>query len=134
MSALDSILPQAAYDIIEAYGKDLTFYNNAGTGASYNPDTRETTLPSETTYTVKCSPPEYEKRYELGQAVHTGRLEIIIPDLNLDATFRTTVLDMGTRVDIDSDSWMIVQIDRLYSGDDIAAYRCILEPRRVEVP
>ena len=124
---LDVNLRAVALDIITEFGKDLTFYNTVE--GTYDPDTRETTPASETTYTVRTSPPEYEKRYELGQTVRTGRLQVLIPAKDLNATFAADVLDTGCRVDFDSTSWQITEIERVYSGDQVCVYRCVLAPR-----
>ena len=125
-TTLDVNLRAVALDIITRFGKNLTFYNTKE--GTYNPDTRETTPAVETTEVVKCSPPEYEKRYELGEVVRTGRVRILIPDQDLPSGFSDR-LDTGQRVDFDGTSWQITDINRVYSGDQIAVYEVLMAPR-----
>jgi len=126
MTTLDVNLRAVALDIITRFGKNLTFYNTKE--GSYDPDTRETTPASVTTEIVKCSPPEYEKRYQLEETVRTGRVFTLIPDQDLPSGFSDR-LDTGQRVDFDDTSWTITDIERIYSGDQIAVYQVFMSPR-----
>lgn len=126
----DRIVPKVA-EIVAKYGKTLTFYNNAGNTASYDPATGVTTEPTEATETAKATPPEpIIRRNEDGSTSSTGEMQTYLPAQGLDATFFGQSFGIGSRVDFDSTSWSVKQYDPIYSGDQIACYRLVLGLRR----
>jgi hypothetical protein len=134
MTALDTTLRQAAYDTVQTFGKNYVFHANAlgssGRG-TYDPNSGAftgDTLPVDTaaTYAYKASPPKrYVRRFESGLAETTGDVEITLPALNLDAPF-LDFLKPSMRVVFDGGDWRTVEIEKLYSGDEICAYNIIL--------
>jgi hypothetical protein len=134
MTKLDDRLIARVYALAQKYGKDLTFYNNAGDTGTYDPETGHTTPPSETTQTVKCTPPEMVKMWRDGAISADGMVKTLLPTKLLDATFFGSSFDIGTRVDFDSSSWLIEQLNPIYSGTSRCAYELVLKPLTIPKP
>lgn len=130
MTALDTTLRQKVYDTIQDLGKTLTFHSNAGSSGSgtYNPATGlfEGT-PVAVTYDVKCSPPSpYVSRIADTDAVLTGAVETTMPALNLDSSFEDDHLRPSMKVVFDNNQWRAQTVEKMYSGDQVCAYRIIM--------
>ena len=134
MTSLDDRIIPRVYDIVQKYGKTLTFYNNSGDDVTYDAETGESTEPAEATETAKCTPPEAVKVWKDGSLMVTGQVRSYLPTKNLDATFFASNFDLGTRVDWDSASWIIEALNPIYSGDSIAVYEMILKPLNLQKP
>jgi hypothetical protein len=129
MTATDTKLRQKIYDLVQDLGKDYVCYQNVGAGkGTYNPSTGVFgTVPSAVFLTVKATPPQaYVRRVVDGGTDVTGDVEITIPALNLNATFESTYLRPLMKVTFDGGEWSAEAVEKIYSGNDICAYRVIL--------
>ena len=116
VTALDTELRLAAYDIIAEYGKEISFTVPAST--TYDPATGGVTLGTETVHLVKTSPPErFDEKYIDGDLIRARDLFVLLPTLN--TTFTPT---LAMRVEIDSIAYDIVTVTPIYSGEQIAVY------------
>lgn len=134
MTTLDTTLRQKAYDVIQLYGKSMTFYGNASTAGhgTYNPATGiYESIPSPVTYSIKASPPvDYNRAWRSGDSVQVGDVLITLPALNLDSTFETTQLRVGMKVKIDDATFVAERLEKIYSGEEITAYSLQLRARK----
>lgn len=135
MTKLDTRLFGRIYAIVQAKGKSLRFYNNAGTAVAYDPETGGIAQPTSAYEDVICTPPRHIKRFlQDGRVSATGEVRTIVPTKELNASFFSTNFDIGTRVDFDSTSWTVKSIGRLYTGNDIGAYDLVLGMRNQNKP
>tara|TARA_R110002012_G_scaffold279568_1_gene467956 strand:- start:483 stop:890 length:408 start_codon:yes stop_codon:yes gene_type:complete len=129
MTATDTKLRQKIYDLVQDVGKDFVFYQNVGAGSgTYNPNTGTYgSIPSPTTHTIKATPPSaFFRRLAEGGTDVSGNVEITVPALNLNSTFESTYLRPKMKVTFDGGEWFAEAVEKIYSGDDICAYRVIL--------
>lgn len=129
MTAIDTKLRQQVYDLVQDLGKDYVCYQNVGVAkGTYNPSTGVFgTVPSAVFLTVKGTPPQtYLRRLVEGGTDVTGSVEITIPALNLNGTFESTYLRPNMKVTFDGGEWFAEAVEKIYSGDEICAYRVIL--------
>lgn len=131
-TVLDGLLPDQVYDLIQEYGKDLTFINNAGDSV-YDPKDGGAMLPAAASFVVKCSPPQVEYTQRQGDTTATGVMRTYVPAANLDATLKATHMVQGCRVEFDSQGWILNAIAPIYSGELVAVYRIDLSPTSTEV-
>lgn len=133
MTVLDVKIRQKAYDAVQKYGKEMTFYGNASDAADgdYNPDTGEyETVPTVVEYLYKSSPPTAHKRgFREMDNVQDGDMITTLPALNLNATFEADALIAGMKVKCDAITFIVVSVEKIYSGEQIAAYNLQLRAR-----
>ena len=133
MTDLDDRLIPKVKTLAEKYGKQLTF--NASTtvsGATYNPATggMNSPEPSLVVYTYYCTPPApCKKEWPGGEQTPDGSLETLLPSSGLNATFEGTLLEPGLLVEFDDTNHVVTGIDRIYSGDQVAAYQLTMQTR-----
>lgn len=134
MTALDTLLRKKAYDVIQLYGKEMTFYGNASTTAhgTYNPATGiYESVPTPLSYTYKASPPvDYNRAWRAGDTVQEGDVLITLPALNLNSTFENDQLRVGMKVKIDDATFVTERLEKIYSGEEITAYNLQLRARK----
>ena len=132
MTALDTTLRDKVYDTIQTYGKELTFYTNAGGGVgTYDPATGAyASLPTTLTYTYKTSPPAmFIRSFGEGLAEEAG-CEVILPAKDLNSDFESGNLKPEMKVDFDSGRWLVTSVESQYSGDEICAYKLTMKQRK----
>jgi len=134
MTALDTLLRKKAYDIIQLYGKEMTFYGNASTAGqgTYNPATGlYESIPTPVSHTYKASPPvDYNRAWRAGDTVQEGDVLITLPALNLNSTFESDQLRVGMKVKIDDATFVTERLEKIYSGEEITAYNLQLRARK----
>tara|TARA_R100000458_G_C8278525_1_gene254892 strand:+ start:10302 stop:10727 length:426 start_codon:yes stop_codon:yes gene_type:complete len=138
MTDLDDKLKEKVYNLAQTYGTEMTFFtSSSGTGGSYNANTGvwSSSLPVgvDASYSYYVTPPTEHARQLTGGAVE-GALKITLPSKDLNATFESDYLRVGTKVKIDSSTspqsiWHITSISRLYSGAEICAYDIELQQK-----
>lgn len=129
MTDTDTLLRQSVLDTIETLGKSLTFYSTAGGGVgTYTPaEGNFAAVPTPIVFTYKTSPPQaYVRKWGEGDTVVEGSVEVLLPAQGLASTFESTYLRPAMRVDFDSKLWRCTAIEKIYSGDEVCAYRIIL--------
>lgn len=115
---LDTELRLEAYNAIQTYGKSVSFVQHVA--SNYNIETGSETQLGRRDYSVKVSPPEMFKAKDVdGDAIRFGDVRITVPALNLPFTFDE---QMTIRVVIDSQTWSIVRITPVYSGELVCVY------------
>jgi len=116
MTDLDNALVPVSLDLINSFGKDGTF--TVKDSEAYDPSTGVVSVTT-STVVIKMSPPTpYERRYINGDLVKAGDTEVLIAASGL-----TFTPDEGQKVEFDSETWNVVSVGRLYSGESIAVYR-----------
>lgn len=120
---LDASLMSTAYSLIYRRGKTVVFKTYPA--AVYDPTTGETTLGNSVDYTHKIIPPyPYSDKYINGDTIRAGDIQTGIAALGL-----LFVPDpSATKVVIDTIEWSIVNMQPVYSGEQIALY--MLQLRR----
>ncbi len=117
---LDAILVGEALGLIATYGTYMEFTVPAPT---YDRTTGSVSG-SGASVVRKASPPlAYSLRYADSDVVRRGDARIYVAASGL-----TFTPDLNTKVVHDSVTWRVVDVNRLYSGDDLAAYE--LQVRR----
>lgn len=120
MARLDGVFRSAARKLISDFGATATLTRRTKT---IDPGSNEK-VSSETTATVKVSPPEPYKSYQInGTLVKAGDAHCLIASTTLEAagislpasTLQDVFLTLG------SDVWMVVALNQLRSGDQSAA-------------
>ena len=131
MTDLDDTLRAEVYSTIQTLGKELVFYSNAGAPGTYNPATGASgSIPSPLTYSYKTSPPAaYTRRWGATDLVEQGDLSATLPAKGLDSTFESSHLKPAAKVTFDSNTYIIVDVEKVYSGDQICAYNLLLRQR-----
>ena len=122
-TALDRKFVPKVLSMIEKYGKtvEIKIY----TDAVYAPTTGETTLGAYTRYVKKIIPPyPYEQKYVDGDIIKQGDLQTGIAGSGLGFTPEPGL----TKITIDSLIWSIVNMQPIYSGEQIALF--LLQLRR----
>lgn len=116
MTALDTKLLAAVYDIAQTYGKDLVF-SVPGT-KTYSASTGKVTEGSVVSHTVKTTPPSpYGRALRDGDVVQERDVSVLLPTKNLGFT-----PDLGMGVTFDGEQFDVVGLNPLYSGDSVCAY------------
>lgn len=112
---LDTELIPAVFDCIEEFGKSISFVTETTPGV-YSALTGETTGEVESTVVRKVTPPEAaNERFIDGDVVKRGDLVTFVAAKDL--TF--TVIN-GMKILFDGDTFKVVQVTKIYSGDDVA--------------
>lgn len=115
---LDKTARASSKRLIDKLGKALTVVREEQT---YDPSTGQTTT-TETTVSVNATPPkDYTTARIDGTLIEQGDTVIQIAAKGLDLGTPDAPQDTD-KVDIDGNRWGIVQIGRVYSGDQIALY------------
>lgn len=113
---LDTKMRDVAETLIERFGKVVSW-------TSYNDSPDPTTGQVDRTatqHTSKISPPiGPNQNYVAGQVIEQGEF-----DLMLAASAIVFVPKVGDEVDIDSVVYTVVKVDWIYSGTQVAAYKC----------
>ena len=113
---LDTELLEDVYDIIDEFGKVVTFWVYGS--AVYDPLTGKETLGDATQYNLKVIPPySVELRYVDGDLIKAGDMLSGVP--SKDILFTPV---KGMSVSVGSDIWTIERVSPVYSGEWICLY------------
>ena len=115
-TVLDDELLEAVYDIIDEFGKIVTFWIYPD--QDYDPTIGENTLGDPTQYSKKVIPPyQINLKYVDGKLIKLGDLltGIAAQDIEFTPTLKM-------KITIDSNIWTIININPIYSGEQIALY------------
>lgn len=119
---LDARFRSLARKMTGKYGKAITLRK---TESTYDPATGQTTETT-TDYAVKTEPPQpYEQRYIDGQLIQTGDMRLLVAATDPGLT---DTPDLEWKALMDGDTWQIVTIRPIWSGEQVAAYE--LQTRR----
>lgn len=118
--SLNDTLRSTSFDLIDRFGKQVTYYRNNESGEPvYDPLTGLFQPAStQSNQTLKVSPPSSPK----GSMLMTG--QVVAEDLYfkiaaLGLTFEPKVND---ELDIDAQRWKVKKVAPVYSGEDIAYF------------
>lgn len=115
-TALDIRLLPKVLALIAKYGKTVTFH--VSVAEVYSPINRSV-LAAITNINLKVSPPDkYHIKYVDGTQILSGDNYIILPAQGL-----TFVPRSGHEVTIGTTKWGIVNVESIYSGEDVCAYQ-----------
>lgn len=117
---LDAPLRAVSQKVIDKFGKSVTL--RIVTAGSYDPATRTATNSDadQTVNAVITNPPAGSQFRESG-TVRLGDRMVTIPAKNL-----TTVPDTSSLVVIDSREYEVVEVNPVYSGDQVAIYELLV--------
>lgn len=117
-TSLDNRFRPLAHNLIAKYGKDVTFTKT--TAGTYDPVTGTTTGSTTTDTSVKVTPPSaFDIKEVNGTSIQTGDVKVstaavdYVPDINQSVTF-------------DGNTYNIISVSPVYSGDLVAKYDCQL--------
>jgi hypothetical protein len=117
VTRLDDKLVPKAYELIEKFGKVVSFISGPP-ASGYDPTTGKNATFTADTYSVKVTPPqEYEQKYIDGDLIQVGDVQIFLAAQNLTFTPKN-----GMDVTIDSENWKIVSFGKIYTGEQVALY------------
>ena len=116
-TALDTVFSTLVPSLLTRFGTDLTITKRTGT---VSPSTRDYTSGSNTSMTLKASPPTVVRKAGEQGLAQIGDLETIVKG---EPTF---AIELDQVAAIGSVSYRIVQVDKLRSGDAVAAHRLTL--------
>lgn len=117
MTVLDTKLLPVVFNIIEKYGKTVSF--GVQTGGVYDEGTRTYSGGTTTPTSKKVSPPDrFADELINGDTIQAKDLYVILPAQGL--TFTPQV---GWTVTVDSVVYMTIRVDPIYSGELVAAYQ-----------
>jgi hypothetical protein len=113
-----------ALEMIEEFGKPVTWTSVAVDGATYSPATGEG-VPVETEYSVKVTPPQAfdpaslrtAAQFEPGDTVAQGEMYVMLAAEGLAFTPK-----QHDRVTIDGAVWQVTGVGPVYSGELVCAY------------
>jgi len=112
---LDKRMRALGQRLVGTYGKSVTLRR---TTSSFDPSTGQTTE-STTDYATSGVLENYADSRTDGTLIQTGDLQVTVPALNLSVT-----PDQETdSLMIDSEAWTIVNLSRIYSGEQQALYQ-----------
>ena len=115
-TALDNKLLPLIKRLIQKYGKTLTVKRFGS--LAHDAATLSITEGAATTYSVKSTPPEpYNDRLVDGDRIMEGDTKTYLHAKDL--SFEPTTDD---EVVIDSETWKIMSVANLYTGDQVGAY------------
>lgn len=114
MTFLDLTLPDKVYELVEKYGKEVSFTSEVKT---FDATTGATTSTA-TVYKRKVTPPEeFDSKYIDNDTVRLGDMQITLAAKGLKFTPIESM-----KVLIDAKSFNIVAIRKIYTGELIGAY------------
>ena len=117
MTAFDDEFVPLALEMITEDGKSVTFMTYPL--SLHDATTGRTTLGRETNYTKFIIPPyAYEEKYINGDTVKSGDMKTGVAASGLGFVPNPS----ETKVIIDSVEWSIVNVNPIYSGEQIALY------------
>ncbi|RLB68702.1 MAG: hypothetical protein DRH08_00155 [Deltaproteobacteria bacterium] len=120
MTELDDILVPTAFDLIDEFGKLLTFTPPTGT---YVPGAGSKVSESPDPFDRKGSPPfPYERSLATGRLIIEGNAITLVADQDL--AIKPAI---GWLVEVDGVTWRTVRVDAIYSGELVAAWEMELE-------
>ncbi len=113
-TTLDTKLISKVKTLVEKYGTNAVFTANAG---DYDPTTG--TVDSDTaTHTAKVTPPQQYKQHLIdGDVIRIGDAQVYLPAQDL--TFTPAI---GIMVSVAGSSWQIMNVNPIYTGDNVALY------------
>lgn len=107
--------------LLDRFGKNVTF--KIRTGTTFNTLTGERTAGTIVEYVRKVSPPsKFERFFSSNEASIEADLEVLLAAEGL-----TFALKKSDIVEIDSSDYEILQIEPIYSGELVCAYRLMLK-------
>ena len=116
-TAFDDEFVPLALEMIEEDGKSVIFKTYPA--AAYDPASGETVVGSVTSSSEKVIPPfHYEEKYINGDTIQLGDMQTGIAASGLAFVPDPSI----TKVVIDSAEWTIVNMNSIYSGEEIALY------------
>ena len=111
VTALDTKLRPKTVELIEKYGKSVTW--TVTSGGTYVPATGSTSGATSTPYTVKVTPPEpYTSKFIDGDTIRVGDALIYLAAQDLAFTPAE-----NQHVTVDGVVWVVVRVNAIYSGD-----------------
>lgn len=121
---LDTEFRALALELISEVGKSVTWTSRTQDASDYSPATGVGS-PTETAYTVTIAPPtEFDpaslrtsKQFASSNVAIEGELYVMLAASGLQF-----VPAAGDFVEIDSESWSVVGVQRVYSGELVCAY------------
>ena len=115
-TALDDELLPEVLAIIDELGKSVSVA--VTTGAASVPSTGAVSEGTTTSYTVKATPPSpYESKFVDGDLIRAGDSRIFLAGQDLAFT-----PNAGQRITIDSDQWLAVSVNAIYSGELVCVW------------
>lgn len=121
-TALDTEMRQVAFDLIDEFGKTLTY--NMNLADTFDPATGGVTAGSPASVNRKSIPPyKYEDQYIDGDLIRVGDMQTGVAALGLTFTPEKQMV-----VNFDNLNWDVKAVNPIYSGTQIALY--ILQLRR----
>lgn len=116
-TTLDIEAALAALELIDENGKAVSFVHNAS--ATYSPSTGKVTGGSPAPFNKKIVPPyPYEQKLVDGDVIRVDDMRTGVAASGLGFTPER----MKTTVTIDSRIWTVVNVQPIYSGEDVAMY------------
>lgn len=118
MTTLDDSLPAEVAAVLATYGKDVIF--SVPIGKTYNEATGGLDGGYTQNYPVKAAPPyEFSRQYVNGTTIQEGDVRILIAK---PADFTPAI---SHKVIFDSQTFNLVSVSPIYSGENVVAYECI---------
>lgn len=118
MTDFDDTFRELAHDMIAEFGKIVTFTKT--TPGTYDPVSGTTTGSTTTNTSIKVTPPSaFDIKEVNGTSIQTGDVKVStaavdhVPDINQSVTF-------------DGNTYNIISVSPVYSGDLVAKYDCQL--------
>ncbi len=122
LTTLDLKFLPKVFALVQKYGKTVTFIVN--TIVDSDPVLGDVTTSSNKRYQLKVSPPEsYEVTVETSDSNLVGAFSCILPAQGL--LFKPVIGMTLLLENNNSETWYIVKVGRLYSGEAIAAYEIV---------
>lgn len=118
---LDAPLRSVSQKVIDKFGQSVTL--RIVTAGSYDPSTRtaSNTDADQTVNGIITKPSLGASQFSEAGAVRLGDRQVTIPAKNL-----TTVPDTSSLVVIDSKEYEVVEVNPVYSGDEVAIYELLV--------
>ena len=118
MTTLDQRFPGRAQRLIAKYGKQVVFTKT--TPGTFDPVSGTTTGATSTDTTIKVAPPSsFDIKEVNGTSIQTGDVKVSVAALDY-------VPDISQTVTFDSNTYNIISVSPVYSGDAVAKYDCQL--------
>lgn len=124
MTELDGELPETVLEIIEEFGKTLTYIVTKGEG-HYNYDTQTTSAEEVAKLEdIKMTPPEGYSSYLIGNSnglIESGDYKAILPSLYFsNKSVQPSNEDLATW---DGKDWVVKNVEPIFSGEIPCAYQ-----------
>jgi hypothetical protein len=131
MTELDTTLRQSVFDIVNEFGKEITFDIQTGAGmGTYSAATGNRPVGSAgSAVAVTCSPPEdLIESYGEDEPQLRSTVRIIVPALDLDSDV-VAAMQAGLEASFDDRFFIVHHVRSMYSGDELCAYQLDMNER-----